>query len=208
MHALAFSNCSSTERRANGFQLFTALRSGRRYVLQRSRLQDRLLSEQIAGDLDISHLQRVGQILSSVPKQITSAQVCLWSMYHDGNHMFDGLRPQEYYKVVSSQLLNLIRQGESKTLSQASIYVTVQMINRQPDLAKKFLLNPLVAPLLHFYRSDHPSGQSVQRQVLSIVNYSSILSPTLSFPVIAQALISMGEPYLPTHNLLPNQLPI
>ncbi|KND01077.1 uncharacterized protein SPPG_09177 [Spizellomyces punctatus DAOM BR117] len=94
-----------------------------------------LPSTPVAGVLDTAQLQHVAQLISSVPKQVASVE--------------------EYYSIISPQLLDLVEKVEStRPIFRAAIYVTVQMINKHPHFGKQYLLNPLIAPLLQFYRSD------------------------------------------------------
>ncbi|KAI8816084.1 armadillo-type protein [Fimicolochytrium jonesii] len=84
------------------------------------------------GSQDTQQLQKVAQVISSVPKQAASVD--------------------EYFSIICPQLLLLLKTADNaKIVSTAAAYVTTHLLSKYFDQTRTYLINPILAPLLAYY---------------------------------------------------------
>ncbi|KAJ3020795.1 transmembrane and coiled-coil domains-containing protein 7 [Thoreauomyces humboldtii] len=109
------------------------------------------------GTLDNAQLQHVAQIICAVPKQSVSIE--------------------EYFANIGAQLVQLIRKAPITTMVfRAATYVVGYLLNKRPVVTKKYVLNPLIAPLFQFYAREAWSMDSMDEILNTDLNDRPVLA--------------------------------
>ncbi|KAI8878263.1 hypothetical protein K501DRAFT_258909 [Backusella circina FSU 941] len=88
--------------------------------------------------LQLVQLENISKLILSVPQQMTSVE--------------------SYYAIIAPQLLVLLSKAEnggvSASTSQAVTFIIGRMITKHPGLAKTYVVDPIIQPLLTYWTQD------------------------------------------------------
>ncbi|KAI7886873.1 uncharacterized protein EV154DRAFT_573940 [Mucor mucedo] len=86
--------------------------------------------------LQLAQLESIAKLILSVPQQMTSVE--------------------SYYAIITPQLLQLLKkEPDQSPTGQAVTFIMSRIIGKHPDLAKTYLVDPIVGPLLTAWHQEH-----------------------------------------------------
>lgn len=130
--------------------------------------------------VQLTQLESIAKLILSVPQQMTSVE--------------------SYYVIIAPQLLQLLKkEPDQSPTGQAVTFIMSRIIGKHPDLAKTYLVDPIVGPLLKaWHQEEYEERTCLTEEELAMLLHTlhRVMIGGEPSPVVIQTFLASSIPCL------------